>query len=69
MEEENTRVAVLHGVGEGGQEGQQGPAVERDGDDRPSEPGTHEQRGKALYQRRIHGTWRSEVVKRIQQLG
>jgi hypothetical protein len=53
----------------GGQEGQQGPAVERDGDDGPSEPGPHEQRGKALYQRRVHGTWRSEVVKQLQQLG
>ncbi len=62
-------MAVLHGVGDWDQEGQQGPAVERDGDDQLTEPGAHEQRDQGLYQRRVHGDWRSEVVQRLQPLG
>ncbi len=42
-------MAVQHGVGDWGQEGQQGPAIERDGDGQPAEPGAHEQRNQRFH--------------------
>ncbi len=61
-------MVVKHGVGDRGQEGQQGPADERNGAGQPAEPGPHEQCGQRLYQW-VHGFWRSKVVQQLQLLG